>query len=445
MADPGATSVTCRLLMGGGPEPFGRSLYRVHCEGQECAADSPDSISLDDVSSYVNAWVAVDGVPASLRRIVEGVPAAEDLARYQGLEAIQLFRPNIRSELCVPVCAKGRLVGTINLESDRFLAFDSVGGSIEEYAQLVGAALLDSRRKIGVSMMAEAGGFLERRHLLEGRLDVVTDVVSKCESLTNEIRSRLLKEAGDVKTLVLMDRPRPTWSEAERGPTLTDVVQESLMSLDFIFTDVERFRPTDCDSDAMREIGGRRLSPSVASSLAIAVGQALLNVRKHGSSGLLPDTWQESCAIAFDERIVGGVANVGIAVHSWCYSTKLEKYQLNWYFVSRSRKMGGRPWAPAWRARSCGDRRRSLHALESHRGSPSRILVPGRPRRLRRQSTVEAAALLGYVARSPQRIRSKHASPFASVAVYWCGGGRAVVAVEATASRRVLLLARWTA
>jgi len=323
----GAMSVTCRLIVGTGDRAFARSLLRVHCEGRDCALDSPDAIDLDDWRNSVNAWVARHGSAVYLRAFpdAESPDVWEDLGRYPELEGARLYREGVCSELCVPILAEGRVVGTINLEADTERAFDLVAETVEEYAQLIGIALVEARRRIGVSMMAEAGGFLNRRHILEGKLEECGTEVNACSSLSDETRQRLLTTINELTTEVLMHRTVGDATRDAPATTLLEVLQESMRSIRWTYSSADPSKFAVGDLEVFARIGATPLARPVAQALEIAVNQVLLNVRKHGTSSFRPSEWSEAFGFSFGSRMIGGVHNVGIAVHSVCEIAKMQE------------------------------------------------------------------------------------------------------------------------
>ena len=121
----GALSATCRIVVGLGPTLGARSLARLAYAGSDSVLRAPGELEITaPPTDSVNAWVAWNGVACYLREIPKD-DDDDELKRenllwdtgFPGLVGSRLFRSEVRSELCVPVFAEGRLVATINLES----------------------------------------------------------------------------------------------------------------------------------------------------------------------------------------------------------------------------------------------------------------------------------------------------------------------------------------
>jgi hypothetical protein len=189
-----SASATFRLVIGSGPMPD-RLLARVRAS-PESAAVSPDclpSCDPDGTAPNVHAWVARHGAPCSLRAIGP-LGRSADLERYGQLERAKIYREGVRSELCVPVFAEGRLVGTINLESNEEMGFEGIDLLCEEFAQVIGLALVLVRRAIGIGVLEDTGLAL-RHHSLRMAKDTLKAWLRRAEH-------GMAPTADDVRALV---------------------------------------------------------------------------------------------------------------------------------------------------------------------------------------------------------------------------------------------------
>jgi len=324
----GAMSVTCRLITGADGPSLSRYLVRLHCEGDECALDSPGRIALGETTSSVNAWVAATGEPVYLRKLI---PAAEpgyytspDLESYVGLDRVRIYREGVQCELCVPIVAERRLVGTVNLEADRSYAFDAMAETVAEYAQLIGIALLESRRRIGVETVTEVEGFLDYRHRLDAQLrDLVADV-SKVQALPDNLRKRYVVALEKVRSLVFMRRV-PDVGGVIPGARISDVLAAGMKSVRWATRSAPiRDLCVQQWSDAVEAVYAAPVDEDAARALTFAIAQALHNVRKHGGSGDALAKREYSAMFRFGEARLGGRRNLYVAVSSTCPPSTFE-------------------------------------------------------------------------------------------------------------------------
>jgi hypothetical protein len=321
----GAMSATCRLIAGADGLPLSRHLLRLHCEGQACAADSPAIISLASASESVNAWVAVHGRRVHLRALdwdeVTGHWTSPDLHKYPGLERVSIYREQARAELCVPIFAERRIVGTVNLEATRQGAFNTTAQIVSEYAQLIGIALLEARRRIGVDTVTEAGGFLDHRHLLEAKLMAFDEVIKKQKNVSEYMRRKYRAKVKQLQEVVFMRRVASDAGLSERT-NVGEVLHAAMKSVGWADTD------TDLNKLLLNKresslILPAQLSREPAAALKFAIGQALHNVRKHGGSGGGIVGRERLAMFRLAEQKVGGELNLYIAVSSTCLGEKI--------------------------------------------------------------------------------------------------------------------------
>lgn len=323
----GAISATCRLLSGVAGALFERSLVRVDCQGDDCALNSPESIPLDRHSDFVNAWVGVHGQSVYLRSVREGGSVGEalasDLSRYDGLESISFFRPGMRSELCVPIFAEGRLVGTVNLESNREWAFDLTAEVVAECAQVIGIALLESRRRIGVELMIDAGGFLDKRHELERMVRILG---TELKGSTPDGDSSLTSISGRVDDLVkhIYMHKHMEFDDTVDEFTVREVLTEAMRSVSWTFAGVDLWQFSPDPKETFDELLATPLRREQANALRFAVAQAIVNTRTrgHGATPLVP--WKYPIRLSLLSRSIGGVENIYVALSSLASVSSVE-------------------------------------------------------------------------------------------------------------------------
>lgn len=330
-----AMSVTCRLIAGADGPLFSRRLFRLHCVGGACAISSPDSLSADDVANSVNAWVAVNGTAVYLRSLVEvdgpePYMTSPDMARYPGLARVAKFRESVRSELCVPIFAEDKLVGTINLEAESDFAFDRVAAVVDECAQLIGVALLESRRQISVTTMTEARGFLGRRHELENRLINFGDDLASVLQSNADAREMASSQIQSLRSIVYM-RQTVQVRGAGANVTVDEVLRHATASIEWTYksllplafaSNVETFIP----------LSSTPLANEPAEALFFAVTQALLNVRKYGSKAYTLADWEWPVSYDLKVRRLGGRDTLYLAIRSVCYRRDISDLQYNRVF-----------------------------------------------------------------------------------------------------------------
>lgn len=318
----GAMSVTLRLIAGSSGDLFSRRLFRMHCVGVNCD-QSPDSISVDDHASSVNAWVAVHGKAVYLRSLTaEGVGSggdavqSVDLARYPGLERPAIFRGPIGSELCVPVFAESKLVGTMNLESENAYAFDVTAEIVDEFAQLVGVVLLECRRQITVGTMAEARGFLGRRHELEARLINFGRELDAALADQEQARDSAAAQIQALRRFVYMRQALAVRGDDD-SVRVDHVLRQAAESIEWTYKSIEPAAFAIDVADFV-QFSKMRISKRCADALLFGVTQALLNVRKYGSDASEWLEWEYPVRYGVSLTTIGGIETLYVAVQSAC-------------------------------------------------------------------------------------------------------------------------------
>jgi GAF domain-containing protein len=326
----GAMSVTCRMITGAGGGPrLARYLARLHCEGDECALDSPHRIPIADSRVSVNAWVARTGRAVYLRTLEPepqvGLYGSPDLDSYEGLEHASIFREGVRCELCVPIFAEQRLVGTVNLEADSSFAFDGKAETVAEYAQLIGIALLESRRRIGVETVTEVDGFLDYRHRLDSDLRGLGKKIQKEPQLAEALRDDYVATIEAVRGVVFMRRVAESDDLPDQA-TIREVISAAMKSVKWTTQAIPMHElyigPFDTAAEAVYD---GRVDRTAARALKFAIAQALHNVRNHGGSGDTLAGRQYSAMFRLCEAVIGGTRSLYVAVSSTCPPSTFDK------------------------------------------------------------------------------------------------------------------------
>jgi hypothetical protein len=319
----GALSVTCRLVAGAQGDHLERFLVRLHCEGDSSKKRSPGMISLTKAES-ANAWVARHGRHVYLRELRDGT--SPDLRSYHGLQRLSIYRDNVSSELCVPIFAERRLVGTINLEADRQHAFDALSETVAEYAHVIGVALLEARRKINVDTVTQVGGFLDHRHRLEGGLMRLSSSLSRDKGIPTTSRRSYVEDLHKIHRVVFMRVADMATFGSQTS--LHDVVTAAMTSLKWT-SDASDLSSLTLDpwSQEVQSVLEATLSQDAARALWFALGQALYNVRQHSDGGHVLAGRGFPAMFRFGESPVGGARSVYLAVSSTCDESTF--YSLN--------------------------------------------------------------------------------------------------------------------
>lgn len=328
----GGLSVTCRIIAGGDGPLFSRRLFRLHAVGSGWPG-SPDSIPMDDPTAAVNAWVAIHGRAVYLRSIgTDSDKCSPDLDRYPGLQSVLMVQDTTRSELCVPVFAEGKLVGTINLEAAAPFAYDAVAKVVEECAQLIGVALLEARRQISVHTMAEAKGFLGRRHELDHKLYDFSKHIDVALADDGEARQTAQSEIQKMREIVYMDSPLPARRSGD-PLSINDILQEAALSIEWMY---KSHKPAafalEGTMQEFIDLSKTMVPPDAAEALMFGVAQALLNVRKYGIPHYRLADWTYPVQYALARRPLGGSHTLYVAIKSVCQPADLADLQSNCVF-----------------------------------------------------------------------------------------------------------------
>jgi GAF domain-containing protein len=337
----GSIAATCRILSGDNKgDVFERSLIRVDWQpgaGEPDPEDSsPETISLRDSAHSANAWVAVNGSPVHLPEIEPGdtedgtTPRNQprDLAHYPGLDSVTIYR-NIGSELCVPIFAEGRLVGTINLEARHQHAYDTTAAVVAECAHAIGVALLASRRHIGAELMMDVGGFLDRRHELDRRLHgLKEDLLKKLPPRDGNIAPFVEEQVREILALLYQEPELEIKYEGDRV-TIAEVIAEAMQLVKWSHRpdNLEVFATPDLDNQALDELQHcltTEIDRERANALKFAVAQSLVNVRKH-TKGPQPHEAPEHLFYLHLTRCnIGGRPNVYLGIRSAATASALK-------------------------------------------------------------------------------------------------------------------------
>jgi len=259
----------------------------------------------------------------------EGDPVVEGMdapwADFPGLVGpLRLYREGVRSLLCVPVFAQGRLVGTINLESLQWRGFDGSAHAVEEYAQLVGLAFVLARREISVEMLEAAEGFLDRRHAIEGEIVEALRILNETDERHDLVGVMRTAEHSVARARALIRQSSKSATVAERPErtSIGRILEEECLG-------VGRFRGVELsldvllldDSPAIRERVETCSSSACEPALRFALRQVVANALDHGlKSGSYrhkrPTGWKSDIAVCIGQTRIGGRDNIVIGVEN---------------------------------------------------------------------------------------------------------------------------------
>lgn len=224
----------------------------------------------------------------------------------------------------MPIFAERRLVGTVNLEADWEYAFDLTGETVYEYAQLIGIALLEARRRIGVETVTEVESFLDFRHRLDFNLKQLREALPRETGLTPETRSSYVDQVKEVHEVVFMRRIETVDREgAPAALTLREIVTAGMKAVKWTTAgqpiETLLIKPQPENAGELLEA---TIDPYAGRALRFAIAQALHNVRDHGGTGDALAERPYSAMFRVADAYIGGVRNVYIAVASTCAPTK---------------------------------------------------------------------------------------------------------------------------
>lgn len=359
MATTRALCATFRLVVAGGPHLGTRTLARLAYSGTDAdVLASPPEIRMDSPPTRsVNGWVAWHGRPCYLPQLPD-LPDGGLLADagagvggwntgYPGLTGALQLRPEVHSELCIPVFTEARLVGTINMESGVRRSFDDSAHAVDEYAQLAGLAIMLARREISVEMLEAAGGFLDKRHALEAQ---IADAIGL---LRNDGEGSSLDDRAS-RAIYSMARARALIRRAGRGNP-ERAAEGSMIIREIV----------DAEAESLGRLKGQKLSSGILAvsgssaiellelrcifshgrALRFALRQVLNNAFDHGLQDdtyghRRPRGWQRDIAISVAATYIGGVQNVVIGVMS--SSLNIDRARAAKVFREPLTKLGGR-------------------------------------------------------------------------------------------------------
>lgn len=352
----GSASATFRVVVGSGQGWGERALARITCVGDGCELRSPAEIPIEQgPTSSVNGWVARHGRPCYLRSIAEGedgLPVVDGLDDYPELEGVVLFRDGIRSELCVPVIAESRLVGTINLESRVPFGFDESAAAAKEYAHTIGLAVVMARRELGVEMLDAAGGFLDRRHEIEAKVGRVRrELGSQSPGLLSPTRSASM--IGDLlaaEHLLLgpdLDNDEPNHRSDLTIQSAVSVAMARYHRQVGVRVPLDQLIVGQVGSSEVESLLEITCERSVFHALTFALGQALVNAHRHGLKDgdfgyRRPAEWRSDMAVRLLRSQLGGDPMVLVLVQSCCTVDDLEGLKVDCVFREPLQSTGDR-------------------------------------------------------------------------------------------------------
>jgi hypothetical protein len=201
----GSHSATLRLLT---LPPQRRSRYvlsrvlawpldRLNDEDQDIDVNADDS---------VNAYVARTGHVVYLPNIRDRA----SFTPYRGLDATRaLQNRSSRSELCAPICADSRLIGTMNLESPVLYGYSMMSNLVEASAQQIGMLVAAIRRNYLREVLSIGSDVQSSAHDLAGLLSKLNmqsapyaeQLIDDVKAVLESVIGRLEPSADEVGTI----------------------------------------------------------------------------------------------------------------------------------------------------------------------------------------------------------------------------------------------------
>ncbi len=125
------------------------------------AAANDEHWALPLKADCVTAWVARTGLPCKLPDVAD----PEAFNPYPGLtRTLKVLGRNTRSEVCLPILADGRLMGTLNFESRQRFGFEHTTGIAAAFAAEAGSLLERHRAAIAETVLSLASRLHRHSH-----------------------------------------------------------------------------------------------------------------------------------------------------------------------------------------------------------------------------------------------------------------------------------------
>lgn len=334
----GASSATCRLVVGIGPSLGQRQLARLAAAGTEERDAGPSLIPIvGPQSESVNSWVAFHGLPCYLRDIPDDRSTGElqDAAlvwssTYPGLHGIIDARKTTRSELCVPIESEGRVVGTMNLESSVPYGFDESAYAVEEYAQMIGLAVRLARREISIDMLHSAEGFLDRRHELAGCLDAASKHLEDARSDDPSGAINGIERALDAARVYINDVFRPNEDDdlPEHLVQVHHILAKELGAVSLSKGIGLSVWDVGAPAGSLPAIMASYIDSRRAGALGFALRQVLTNAAKYRLKGgtfghRTPAGWSNDIDLQVQMITLGDTPNLVVGVRNACFRDEL--------------------------------------------------------------------------------------------------------------------------
>lgn len=261
-------SVTIRVVT---PDQLG--LTRFVSEPAARLDDDQTTIKIDEPKS-VNAWVARTGWPCYIPNMRN-----HPTRPFPGLDGVAKIpqRSEIRSELCLPIKAHGRLVGTLNLESQHRNDYpDDVAAVVRALAQQVGLAISQARRNDERRLFSFQARQASQAHRVLGQVDDLERLVNSHDDL------RRTKFTRDVEDIIRSIR-RASDPELARPFDVEPVGGTSTPALEVVRQLLEK--PRNAGHLSIRELppAGMRLPELVSQVLTLAGDELLRNALRIAS------------------------------------------------------------------------------------------------------------------------------------------------------------------
>lgn len=248
-------------------------LKRLAVFPQDTEFDEHDLVRLD--TNCVTAWVARTGTPCNLSNIDD--PRTFD--PYPGLtKTIRVPNRESKSELCLPIFADGRLLGTLNLESRQKYAFQHTVGIATAFAAEAGSLLERHRAAIAESVLSLASRLHRDSHYF---LQLTEELARMAKESESRRASSKLRRIRSVLT-GLTSRER-----IQKSVHLTSLIEKSLQKqpIEYIWRDQPREDVVISRQDSIR-IGAAFADIFVGVRAHKAVGEPIIlsshNVRLGG-------------------------------------------------------------------------------------------------------------------------------------------------------------------
>lgn len=213
----------------------------------------------------VNAFVARSGEPCYLKDLHK----RESLMRYRELSNVLTARKGIRSEYCLPIKIRGRLVGTLNLESEYIDAYSGERHFIGAVVGQVQLALSFAQSWHEQSVLSVSARVTLNAHELMKCIDTLEDLVDLAPS---DLKSALQDLIARLKLCLVPSRgaePRTANNSVAKRTGYRDVIQDLAES-----KNIAHLIKWTGDPEAMVD---DRISETSSSIMSLVLSEVLAN------------------------------------------------------------------------------------------------------------------------------------------------------------------------